>query len=128
MKRAVTRVVVVLTAVLMLSTCTTVPPREDLSAPEAKLRPLIEAARKGDTEKVQALLAKDADVNAKAIYGTTALMFAALEGHPDTVQALLAKGADVNAKDNYGTTALITAKKKGHKEIVQLLKKAGAKE
>ena len=89
---------------------------------------LLEAAWKGDTEKVQALLAKGADVNAKAVYGTTALMFAALEGHTDIVQALLEKDADVNAKAVYGTTALMTAEKKGHKEVVQLLKKAGAKE
>ena len=90
--------------------------------------PLIEAAKKGDTEKVQALLAQGADVNAKDKGGFTALMDAAWEGHTDTVQALLAHGADVNAKDNNGDTALMMAKEKGHKEIVHILKEAGAKE
>ena len=61
----------------------------------AKANPLIEAASTGDTEKVQTLLAKGADVNAKKDYsGGTALMGAAFSGHTDTVQALLAKGAE----------------------------------
>ena len=94
MKRAITRVVVVLTAVLMLSTCTTVPPREDLSAPEAKLRPLIEAAWKGDTDTVQTLLAQGADVNAKHNIGFfTALMLAQQEGHKEIFQLLKEAGA-----------------------------------
>ena len=68
---------------------------------------LVEAASKGDTDKVQALLAKGADVNAKAYNGYTALMSAAWGGHTDIVQALLAKGADVNAKQKNGSTALM---------------------
>ena len=38
--------------------------------------PLMEAAKKGDTEKVQALLAQGTDVNAEDKKGNTALMFA----------------------------------------------------
>lgn len=93
MKRAITRVVVVLTTVLMLSTCTTVPPTEDLFVREAELRPLIEVARKGDTEKVQALLAKGADVNAQNNTGNTALMVAQQKGHKETFQLLTEAGA-----------------------------------
>ncbi|MFX0200286.1 MAG: ankyrin repeat domain-containing protein, partial [Candidatus Hodarchaeota archaeon] len=80
--------------------------------------PLMEAASKGDTEKVHALLAKGADVNAKDNDGLTALMRAALQGHTDTVHALLAKGADVNAKDNDGLTALMRAALQGHTDTV----------
>ena len=88
---------------------------------------LTEAAMQGDTEKVQALLAKGADVNAKANNGATALIAAAWGGHSDTVQALLAKGADVKAKTNGGGTALMMAIKEGHKEIVRILMEAKAK-
>ena len=94
----------------------------------AILSPLMEASRKGDTDQVQALLAKGADVNAKDNDGFTALMWAAFYDRTETVQALLAKGADVNAKENHGATALMGAKRKGHKEIVRILKQSGAKE
>jgi len=91
--------------------------------------PLIEAAKSGDMEKVQALLAEGAEVNAKGSErGVTALMLAVARVHTDTVKVLLAKGADVNAKLTDGTTALILAEKKGQKELVRILKEAGAKE
>jgi ankyrin repeat protein len=92
---------------------------------------------------VQALLAKGADVNAKATDGSTPLMFAAL-GHDDAiaqllpsspsskddrldiVQALLAKGAEVDAKQEHGMTALMAAPFKGHLDVVQALLAKGA--
>ena len=60
---------------------------------EATPSPLMEAASKGDTEKVQALLAKGADVNAKTNYGTTTLMTAKKKGHKKIVQLLKKAGA-----------------------------------
>jgi ankyrin repeat protein len=87
--------------------------------------PFMGAAQKGDTEKVQALVAQGADVNAKANNGITALMFAAYEGHTDTVQALVAQGADVNAKANDGGTALMQAAYEGHTDTVQALLEKG---
>ena len=89
---------------------------------------LMEAASKGETEKVQALLAQGADVNTKTKGGATTLSPAAYNGCTDTVKALLAAGAHVNAKNKRGETALMKAEKRGHKEIIQLLKDAGAKE
>ena len=59
---------------------------------------LIEAARNGQTEKVQALLESGADVDGKNNSGWTALIYAALLGHTDVVRTLLDAGADVNAK------------------------------
>ena len=51
-------------------------------------------------EVVQALLAANADVNAKECRMVdTALMWASANGHVDVVRALLAANADVNAKD-----------------------------
>jgi len=50
--------------------------------------PLMEASEKDDTEEVQALLAKGADVNAKALFGITALKLAKEKGHKEIVRIL----------------------------------------
>ena len=55
--------------------------------------PLMEAALRGDTEKVKALLAQGADVNAKTRFGGTALMYAARNGHKEIVRILWEAGA-----------------------------------
>ena len=89
---------------------------------------LIEAAKKGDTVSIKALLEAGADVNTADVNGRTALIWAAQKGHTETSQALLEAGADVNAKGEDGYTALMYAANAGHTEIVELLKKAGAKE
>ena len=73
---------------------------------------LFEAAKKGDTATVRALLDAGADVNAND-GGETVLMAAAVEGHIATVQALIAAGADVNATTNNGVTALMAAAMEG---------------
>ena len=57
---------------------------------------LIDAAVRGNTAAVQALLAEGANVNAKANDGMTALMKASQEGNREVVQALLDKGAEVS--------------------------------
>ena len=88
---------------------------------------LIGAASRGNVAKVQAHLAKGADVNRiRDNDGGTALMVASLNGHLEVVQALLAKGADVSAKANDGATALILASGTGHPEVVQALVAKGA--
>ena len=104
---------------------------------------LVEAAKNGEIERVQALLNAGADVNAKDNDGKTVLMWAldilGTNYANDTVKALLAADADVNAKDNDGRTALMWAaeklpkmdgeiRKKNHADVVEMLKKAGAKE
>ena len=90
--------------------------------------PLIDAAEKGQTEKVKALLEEGADVNAKAKNGITALMWASACGRTVTVHVLLDAGADVTAKDKYGRTALMIAADFGKSEIVVILKNAEAEE
>jgi len=57
------------------------------------------AAQAGNADKVKALIAAGADVNAKANSSCTALMLAAAYGNADCVMALIAAGADVNAKE-----------------------------
>jgi predicted LPLAT superfamily acyltransferase len=90
---------------------------------------LIEAARKSDAEKVKALLAKGADVNAKTRYGATALSFASDRGSLEVVKVLIEHGADVNVKDTfYQATPLVWAISRNHAGIVTLLLDKGAKD
>lgn len=90
---------------------------------------LLAAARKSDVEKVKALLAKGADVNAKSPYGATPLFFACDRGSVEVVRALLESGADANVRDKfYGATPLGWALSKGKPEIIRLLVEKGAKE
>ena len=68
--------------------------------------PLIEAAKKGDLEKVKPLLDNGAQVNHQDQYGMTALLWASINGHADVVGRLLAQeGVDVNQGDDDGATA-----------------------
>ncbi|MEX2366273.1 MAG: ankyrin repeat domain-containing protein, partial [Pseudohongiellaceae bacterium] len=58
--------------------------------------PLMMAARTGDTQTIQLLLDRGADINAtENLRGTTALMWAAAYKNPDAVRLLLANGADL---------------------------------
>ena len=103
-----------LVAVMLLTGCVVVPP-------------LLEAAGRGDTAKVQQLLDNGTDVNAKDFGNGTALMYAAAEGHTETVVLLLDRGADVNAAgDVVGWTALLGAAQQGHAECVKVLLAHGA--
>jgi ankyrin repeat protein len=54
---------------------------------------LLEAAKIGDKQRVEQLLEKGADVNAKDKYGWTALMYAAYQGHEEIVKLLKSYGA-----------------------------------
>ena len=92
--------------------------------PELMTADLMTASVRGDTDTVEELLGKGADVNGKdKRFGRTALMSAMYNGHTKMVQLLLDKGADVNAKDNDGTTALCLAIFYKHTYIEELLNK-----
>lgn len=88
-------------------------------------RPLIAASIDGNSDAVQLLLDRGANVNGKMKRGQSALIAAAYEGHTDVVRLLLSKGADVNAEWE-GCTSLGVARQKGYTEIADLLFKAGA--
>ena len=89
---------------------------------ENKAIQLIQAAKDGNLQAVQASLSDGADVNTKDKDGQPVLMLAADNGQTEIVKLLLDKGADVNVKKtDLGTSALWIASQKGHTETVKLL-------
>ncbi len=87
---------------------------------------LINAANKGDSEVVEALLDSGADINARDEQNQTALHKAASRGHNSIVNLLLERGADVNAKNLFRQTALLAPVHRGSLDIVRALLGAGA--
>ena len=92
----------------------------DVSAKDESGRtPIYAATVGGDKEVVKLLIAKGADVNAKAgISEKTPLHEAASSGHKEVVELLIANGADVNAKKKFGRTPLHGAATKGIAELL----------
>lgn len=96
--------------------------------------PLLLAAQKGH-RGIVALLAVLADVNARDLHGTTALMLAvnanatsakSLSRVLNILQTLIQAGTTLDTKDEAGNTALIWAVQRGNWEAVRLLLAAGA--
>jgi hypothetical protein len=79
-----------------------------------------------DGRSAELLIAKGAWIDATALNGGTALIFATLNGHKDVAALLIAKGANVNAKADEGSTALMLASVRGYKDLVELLLANGA--
>jgi 26S proteasome non-ATPase regulatory subunit 10 len=104
--------------------------------------PLHIAAMAGHKDIVVLLLAKGADINARANLGRTPLHWAAWNGHYEVARILVAHGANVNAKVSgkttfpisgggmpkaeIGSTALHYAAYEGHLDICELLLENGA--
>ena len=87
----------------------------------------IAAADRGDLNGVRQSLASGINVNAKDMYGNTALIKAAEKGHRDIVEVLLKAGANVNAKDRHGDTALhFNVEGPERRKTVELLLAKGA--
>jgi outer membrane protein assembly factor BamB len=85
------------------------------------------AAKAGDVKKVEALLARGADVNAKTAYGATALHFAADKGHLAVVRVLIQHKANVNARDTfYSANPLTWASMRNRWDVIQALADGGA--
>jgi ankyrin repeat protein len=87
---------------------------------------IIDTARKGDVAAVQALIRQNADVNARAADGMTALHWAVRGQHVALVDALVRAGADVSARNRYGITPLSLAAEAGSPVLVERLLEAGA--
>jgi ankyrin repeat protein/beta-lactamase regulating signal transducer with metallopeptidase domain len=87
---------------------------------------LLEAAQKGDTGEVSALLQAGVDVNVVVRGDGTPLLVAAQRGQQEMLDFLLQRGADPNIASPGDGSPLIVAAKHGHRRIVQTLIDAGA--
>ena len=86
--------------------------------------PLHHAARDGDVEAARRLIARGADVNARANGAHTPLMAVASYGEIEMVRFLLAQGADPTLRDAEGRTASDRARQNGHAAVVSVLEAA----
>lgn len=105
------------------------PPAGSTPARDQRLdRPLIRAARRGDVDRVHALLARGASVRARDRTGATALVAAAYGNHVDVAAHLVGAGADVNRKDRTRQSAYLIATSEvgDDPRLLQLTLSAGA--
>jgi tetratricopeptide (TPR) repeat protein len=84
----------------------------------------MDAAINNQADAVRALIEKGANVNAKDLGGTTALILAAHYGYIDVVRVLIEKGADLNMKDGQGSTALDQAEARHKTAVASILRTA----
>jgi ankyrin repeat protein len=89
-------------------------------------RPLLIAAKRGNTEIIRILIENGAQVDGRDKNGLTPLMSAASAGRVGNVEVLIAAAANLNAKDNKGITALMWATVKGFADVVEILISKGA--
>jgi ankyrin repeat protein len=88
---------------------------------------LIDAAREGHLDEVEALIHAGAKVDARDDSLRTPLILAASTGQVEIVKALLKAGADVNAQEGVnGETALMCAARDGNLPLVRILLDAKA--
>lgn len=88
--------------------------------------PPHEAAKRGDTNEVAALIRQGVHVDARHKDGTAPLHLAAQAGHETTVSLLLERGATVDIADDKGVTPLHVACVNKRTPIVRLLLSKGA--
>lgn len=94
----------------------------------AEAQTIFEAAGRGDTAAVRALVVADsALVTARDQAQNTPLHFAARQGHAEIVTLLLARGADVNAANYQQETPLHWATLGNRHGVVELLLGRGAR-
>lgn len=80
------------------------------------------AARNGHTRVVEYLLDQGAAIDAKGVFGATALHWAAINGHRSVVELLVTRGASLDIRDaRYDSTPAGWAREGGHIELASLL-------
>ncbi|MET0235944.1 MAG: ankyrin repeat domain-containing protein [Kibdelosporangium sp.] len=84
------------------------------------------AARSGDAEALEKLVAEGVPVDLCNEAGDTLTMLAAYHGQAAAVSALVKLGADVNKANDHGQTPIAGAVFKGADEVVQALLEGGA--
>ena len=82
------------------------------------------AARNGHTQVVEYLLDHGAAIDAKGVFGATALHWAAINGHRDVVELLVTRGASLEIRDaRFNSTPEGWALEGGHIELAKLLER-----
>jgi ankyrin repeat protein len=87
---------------------------------------VADAAMRGDSAAVRALVAKGGDVNAPQGDGATALHWAVYRGDKELVGFLIRAGANVKAASREGSTPLWLASVNGAADVIAALLEAGA--
>lgn len=88
--------------------------------------PLLKAAENGDLAKLESLLAKGENIDARNKHDHTVLMCAINHDQIDAANWLIERGADVNLKSKDQSSAINTAAMRGHAQIVEKLIQHGA--
>ena len=87
---------------------------------------LVQAASRGELEKVREMLDHRASASAQNNLMLTALHWAVTMGHRDVVELLIERGASVQAKSQDGNTPLHMAAREGDAAVVEALLEANA--
>src|SRR5512142_184038 len=87
---------------------------------------VADAVAQGDRPAVRALLAKQADVNAAQVDGTTALHWAVRANDLEMTEMLLNAGAKATTANQSGATPMLLAAINGNAAILERLIQAGA--
>lgn len=90
------------------------------------LMPLSVAAAEGWIALVRLFLDRDAPIDARGVFGSTALFRAAAADRLDVVRELVERGADVHIRGRKANTVISAAAYMGNPEMVSLLLKKGA--
>ena len=102
------------------------PPAYQMSADQRRARiqnfhSVMNAAREGNADALQALPLADIDLDAPDADGLTALHHAAANGHIRVVALLVGHGASIQAATHSGFTPLLLAASRGRRAVVECL-------
>lgn len=83
---------------------------------------MFAAGRNGHTQVVELLLDSGAAIDAKGVFGATALHWAAMNGHRSTIELLVARGASLDIRDDrFDSTPEDWAREGGHADLAEIL-------
>jgi len=99
---------------------------DEVEIDESLNNQLFTAAKNGNTQQLELLITRGAQVNHQNAEGITPLMVATFKNRYEVCQILLINGADVNAKDKEGNTALGAAVFLNNYELSKLFIISGA--
>jgi ankyrin repeat protein len=123
--RTFVSILILVFAVLIISSCATTPKTERQKRDISDSR-FLQAIYNGNPARIKKLIEAGANVNARTIDGKTALMYTASFGRREIMWLLIEAGADVNIQGKDGNTALLYALSAGYLLSTELLIEAGA--